>query len=135
MALARTFRSRAAAVAHRDAVVSRLGLPSHYSQRDLDDGTIREEGGGRHVPPERIVRQDVPALRFHPQTDSWVVAAGESEEADEETAAELEELPRLELVEPDEAPKARGGKGLVRDPETGELKEKSPPKKKAVKRG
>jgi len=81
MALARIFRSRAAAVAHRDAVASRLGLPSHYSQRDLDDGTIREEGGGRHVSPGRIVRQPLPELRISETGKTWAVEAAEGEDA------------------------------------------------------
>jgi len=109
----RKFRTKKQAKDHRDLMVNRFSLPRMYSQQDLDDGTIVEVGSGRHVPPSEIIRENIPVVKFHSSSDSWVVEAGESEELDEELSAQLEEATQTELVEEDEAPVARGGKGFV----------------------
>ena len=91
MKLARTFRSRIAAESHLAALVTRYALPRHYSRRDLEDGTLVEYGGGRHVPPENLVREPVPPIQVSPTGKTWAVESTESERADPIAAAKLTE--------------------------------------------
>jgi len=91
MALVRTFRSRDAARTHRADVIARYALPRHYSRADLRDGTIREEGHGRHVDPARLVREPVPEVRVSATGKTWAVESTESERADTVEAEKLTE--------------------------------------------
>jgi hypothetical protein len=110
----RRFTKRTDAEAHLALVTKRYGLPRTHSQADLDDGTLVELGGGRHVPPEKIVKEPIPELHYD-LNDAWVVEAGTSEESDTELAPLLETVDKRLLVTPDEAPVAKGGKGHVRE--------------------
>ena len=126
----RKFATRREAEDHLALVVDRFKLPRMHTQADLDDGTLVEVGGGRHVPPEKIVKEPAPLLRYA-LSGKWAVEATPSEEADETLGPLLEEKDTRLLVEPDEAPVKHGGKGFVRN-EDGEL---GPRKKKSRKEG
>ena len=83
---ARTVRTRQAALDLRAQVVAALKLPAHYSRDDLKPQggkppLLREVGGGRHVPPEQIVRTPVPEVRVSPTGKTWAVDAVEGDDA------------------------------------------------------
>ncbi len=79
MTQSRAFRTLEAARLHRDEVAKQFNLPEMYSQADLDDGTLREVGGGRHVPVENIVKRDMGKIYVSKTGKTYIVTAVKEE--------------------------------------------------------
>jgi len=101
MKLTRKFLSESTAVEYVKLVKAKFGLPKMHSQQDIDDGTLVQVGGGRHVDPSKIVKEPEPTIHVSTSGASYLVEATEHEINDEVLSTKLIERDTsgLETVE------------------------------------
>ena len=85
----KSFMSLANAQAFRDEMNVKYSTPEFYSQADLDNGTLKQVGGGIHVPVTELVKRQQPKIYISPTGLSWCVEASNDMLADAEVLALL----------------------------------------------